>query len=391
MARKRVDKQVVWTVAVMIAAAMGMLAWDHFHPPKPTRSTPETGAKGDAGAGVTDEHPDRTTRFPTGYTPDPEGTRQFLKSLPKPGIRDAGPDLFRAPGAPADNQPILLYRSLYKAWQATYGQPFAVGRQGIGDCVSWGWAAAANVHLAVMWELGDSAEWHEAATEAIYGGSRVEARGKTYAGYSDGSYGAAAAKWVSQWGIVFRQVYDHADLTTYSASRAKEWGAYGCGGQTDNGQLDAQAKLHPIKNVALVRTFDEAAAAIQSGYPIAVCSMQGFAKQRDSDGFAKASGSWAHCMCFIAVRWDRKGLLCLNSWGTTWIDGPKWPEDQPDGSFWVEADVATRMLSGEDSFAVSGYTGFPYRPLDHGSWVLLKPPPTDRLANIGATEYVLAP
>ena len=31
-------------------------------------------------------------------------------------------------------------------------------------------------------------------TEAIYGGSRYEARGKTYAGYSDGSYGSSGGK-----------------------------------------------------------------------------------------------------------------------------------------------------------------------------------------------------
>jgi hypothetical protein len=57
-------------------------------------------------------------------------------------------------------------------------------------------------------------------------------------------------------------------------------------------------------------------------------------------------------------------LLCLNSWGTDWIDGPKWPEDMPEGSFWVNAEVATRMLSGGDSFAVSHIKGFPRRKLD---------------------------
>src|SRR5574343_9946 len=324
--KQRTEKQVFWPIAAMLAAVLGMCAWDYFHSPRSSAPpAAETGAGGDV-ADITDEQPTPDEgRFPTGYTPDPRATQEFLRTLPRPTIREAGPDLFRGGGAPADGEPILLYRSLNKAWEAKYGRPFVVGRQGIGDCVSWGWAHASDIHLAVMWELGDSAEFHAAATEAIYGGSRVEARGKTFGGWSDGSYGAAAAKWVRDWGIVFRQPYDSVDLTTYSASRAKDWGAYGCGGQSDNGQLDGIAKSHPIRNVALVNDFDEAAAAIRSGYPVAVCSMQGFTMNRDSDGFARASGSWAHCMCFIGVRFDRPGLLCLNSWGATWIDGPKWP------------------------------------------------------------------
>ena len=79
-------------------------------------------------------------------------------------------------------------------------------------------------------------------------------------------------------------------------------------------------------------------------------------------------------MCFIGARFEpRPGLLCLNSWGPSAQSGPKFPEDQPDGSFWVEADVATRMLSGKDSFAVSGIEGFPFRDLDNGDWVLVEP------------------
>jgi hypothetical protein len=107
-----------------------------------------------------------------------------------------------------------------------------------------------------------------------------------------------------------------------------------------------------------------------SGYPVPVCSGQGVSSTRDSEGFAAPRGSWAHCMCFTGVRFGaRPGLLCQNSWGPNWIDGPKYPEDQPEGSFWVDADVATRMLKGGDSFAVSGYEGFPFRDLRHGDWV----------------------
>lgn len=314
-----------------------------------------------------------------GYVPNPQETERFLQSLPKPLLREQGPELFKD----RRDHDTFLYRAWYDAYREYYGREWTVGAQGIGDCVSWGWAHGADCHLAVLWKIGESAEWKPAATEAIYGGSRVEARGVTFGGWSDGSYGAAAAKWVKNWGIVFRQRYDDLgiDLTTYSAARAKQWGAYGCGGRNDNGRLDNRAKSHPIKSVALVTDFDSAAKAIQSGYPVVVCSGQGFSSRRDSQGFCAPRGSWSHCMCFIGVRFgDRPGLLCLNSWGPRWVSGPKWPDDQPDGSFWVDARVATRMLSGRDSFAVSGYSGFPYRPLDHGDWVRVEPKrkPLDR-------------
>lgn len=326
------------------------------------------------------------TRY-EGYSPNPKATREFLGTLRKPLFSQAAPHLFTD-----STEPVLLYRSLYKAHEAKYGKPWRVGRQGIGDCVSWGWAHGADVHLAVLWDLGLSSEWHMAATEAIYGGSRCEASGRSFAGFGDGSYGAAAATWVmgkkGVGGILFRQPYDGVDLSVYSASRAKDWGAYGCGGRNDGGKLDAIAFEHPIVDVALVRTFEEAAAAIASGYPVPVCSGQGFSSRRDEQGFARASGSWSHCMCFIGVRHgERPGLLCLNSWGPDWISGPKWPDDQPDGSFWVDKSTVNSMLRGGDSFAVSGYKGFPYRKLDHGDWIGVDPP----RAVAGEAHYALAP
>lgn len=251
---------------------------------------------------------------------------------------------------------------------------FIANGYGVHNCVSWGFAHGADIHLAIMWLAGDSADWKPAATESIYGGSRVEARGVQNGGWSDGSYGAAAAKWLRDYGLLFRQQYDGVDLSTYSAKRAKDWGYYGNGGQGDDGKLDEVAKRHPVRNVALVSTFDEAAAAIQSGYPVPVCSMVGFEMQRDQDGFARASGSWAHCMCFVGVRYgNRPGLLCLNSWGPTWITGPKWPADMPEGSFWVDKATVNRMLSQRDSFAISGHDGFPFKKLDHAAWVAMPP------------------
>lgn len=308
-----------------------------------------------------------------GYESRPAETRQFVRSLKRPYLQQAGPEVMRRFRG---DQPVFLFRAINEAHLSKYGRPYVVGTQGIGDCVSWGWAHGVDVHLAVKWKLGESAEWDSAATEAIYGGSRVEARGVRYGGWSDGSYGAAAAKWVRDWGICFRKPYPELglDLTEYSADRAKQWGNYGCGGANDNGRLDSICTKHPIRSVVVIRSFSEAAAAIESGYPVPVCSGRGFSRTRDSQGFARPSGSWSHCMCFVAVRYgDRPGLLCQNSWGPDSVDGPKWPDDQPEGSFWVDASVASSMLAGGDSFSVSGFEGFPWRDLRHDDWVSTEP------------------
>jgi hypothetical protein len=323
----------------------------------------------------------------TGYTPDPEGTRAFLSELDRPLFRDAGAEaLEKAVAAKADT---FIYRAAQKAHQARYGKPWVVGRQGIGDCVSWGWAHGVYVSQSVDWDTGRLGEPPlMPATESVYGGSRVEARNKPEGGggYSDGSYGGAAARWVRDWGVIYREKTGDHDLAIYSPDRAKAWGNYGNGGQGDKGKLDTIAKKHPAKHVALVRTFDEAAAAISSGFAVPVCSLQGFTSSRDANGYAKASGQWAHCMVFLAVRWKANGspsdaLLCLNSWGPSWISGPKWPEDMPEGSFWVERAVAERMLAGEDSFAVGSVSGFGWRDVNHGNW--LAPMPIDTISRSG--------
>ena len=70
-------------------------------------------------------------------------------------------------------------------------------------------------------------------------------------------------------------------------------------------------------------------------------------------------------MCIIEV-WDEgkiRRLLIQNSWGV-WNGGPK-THNQPDGSFWVEADIVEKyMFSQNDSWAFSGYTGFEPKKLN---------------------------
>jgi hypothetical protein len=81
----------------------------------------------------------------------------------------------------------------------------------------------------------------------------------------------------------------------------------------------------------------------------------------DAHSYIAAVVAVHNCMLFCGVddEFGRPGLLCVNSWGDTgWISGPT-RHDQPGGSFWVDAETCDSMLGEGDSFAISGYVGYP--------------------------------
>lgn len=346
-------------------------------------------------AAIVNRPPTPPAPEPTGYQPDPEGVRRFLGELgPERYFSQAAPDAIEK----AVERDTFLYRAMLKAHQARYGKPFVVGKQGLGDCVSWGAMHAVYCAESVSWDLGELPEAPlMPSSEAIYGGARVESRGKggdgasPVGGWSDGATGWGAAKFLRDWGVVYREDFPALgySLATYSAERAKQWGAYGCGGQGDRGRLDAIAKRHPCRHVVAVKTWQELAAAITSGFPVTIASDVGFASQTDSVGVAQARGQWLHQMAVVAIRFAKDSppgvravdaALVLNSWGTKWISyGGRYPADQPDGSFWAERPAMERILSQGDSYAI-GAVEFKYRDLHHGNWLSPAPETLTRKA-----------
>lgn len=248
------------------------------------------------------------------------------------------------------------------------GKPIPIRDQGpIGSCVSFGFAGAVEYTMAAQAALGKQRqELPDICQEAIYAGSRVEVNGGRVPFSGDGSTGAWGAKWLeTTGGALARGKYGSHDLTAYDVARCKQWGSRGV-----PDELEPEAKKHPAK-CTLVANAEEARKALAQGYAISVCSMQGFSKVRDSEGFATASGSWAHCLLVAGYRADRPGFLVINSWGPDWIKGPKGKfEDIPDGAFWAEATVVDRMLRQGDSFAVANASGFVKRKIDPLDWVV---------------------
>ena len=228
-------------------------------------------------------------------------------------------------------------------------------RQTTGDCVSHATRNAVDISRAVEIDVHrDKESWiARGATEAIYG-----ARGHGGQGMSC----SRAATFVSQsGGVLVRKNYKGvADFSKYNGNLGAGWGSRGL----PDPVIDL-ANDHQIKTTSLVRTVEEARDALANGYGLSVCSSYGFSNKRDSKGFAKVSGSWAHAMAWIACddTGDEPAFLVQNSWGK-WNDGghPAWGKI-PDGSFLIHADVAAGMLSQNGAYAFSQFDGFPVQKL----------------------------
>lgn len=240
------------------------------------------------------------------------------------------------------------------------GKDMPYGYQKIGDCVSWGWSHLIN-YTAILAGL----MYEPTATEVIYALSRVEV-GRGQMGRQDGSSGHWASEAVTKFGSISREgLIRCGQPGEYDPSRAKVWGRQGL---PDN--LEPEAHNHILKSVTQVRSFMEAAFHIENQRVVPVCSDVGFENgtngaitTRDEEGFARPHGSWPHCMCFVAVRWDRPGLLCINQWQPECFSGPV-VKGQPHQSFWVDAHVCDQMLSQDDSYTGELLDGYPTKVID---------------------------
>jgi hypothetical protein len=282
----------------------------------------------------------------------PPSTEQIIETvnaLPYPKFAQAAPHLMGE---------VATDMYLYKAWKDVLGQYPAYIAQQIGDCTSFGGGHAVDLLETIQIAIGKKAEsYKETCTEAIYGIGR-EIAGML--GGGDGCYGGAIARAVSEVGTVSREV-----VGPYSGNRAKTWG--GRGGVPED--VKSKCKDHKIKTTSMVDSWDELVAAISNGYPVTVASNQGFTMTRNSKGICEASGSWAHQMMICGIMYVGTPDECAviaQSWGPNVPDGPT-PNDMPNNTFGARKSVVTRMIAGQDSYAMSSFDGYPGQPLP-SSW-----------------------
>ena len=226
-----------------------------------------------------------------------------------------------------------------------------VETQTTGDCVSHSTRNACDLSRAVEIHSGEPEGWiARGATEAIYG-----CRGHSGQGMSC----SQAARFVnSAGGLLLRKDYGFVDFSKYKSSTGSSWGRRGV-----PDDVVAEAKKHQVMTVSYVQSVEEARDALANGYGLSCCSGLGFSSKRDAAGFSKPRGSWSHAMAWVAVDDDykRPGFLVQNSWGK-WNSGPK-RHGQSDGSFWIDFDVAEKMIKARGTWAFSNVDGFPPRKL----------------------------
>ena len=289
-----------------------------------------------------------------GWVRDDDAVALLLTQLPEPNWRvtQAGEEI-------ADPPDHVYLWDVARKVTGSLLRPWSQGQ--VGSCVSFGTARAIEYSMCCEIAAGEPEEFRSLCQEAIYGGSRVEVGGGKLRG--DGSTGSWAAKWVSQWGLIDRDVHGSYDLSEYSVDRCKKWG---WAGVPDD--LEPLARKHPV-SVTQVTTWEGAMRMLANGYGIAVSSSQGFTMARDHNGICKPSGSWAHCMClagYTTINGEVYGRID-NSWGPSSHTGPVGPGDPGPEGFYASGATIDKMLRQGDSWAFSAVEGFPSRRIN---WVI---------------------
>lgn len=255
-----------------------------------------------------------------------------------------------APPAKAD-----LSAYLAKVW----GDAWYLNQGDCGSCVAHGAALACDILAAIdTVKSGKAKPTSRVDPMSIYWGSRVEIGGNRLNG--EGSVGVWAAEWLKKFGALPQKKFPSVDLSKYDPSLC-------CGRQSYKGvpdDLEPEARLHPVKTYAQVKSFDEAVYALAAGYPVTIASSQGFRMSLDSQGFGTASGTWNHQQCVVGYELDQVPCLWIaNSWGACYTGGPGgWNK----AVMKVRKATADRMLKEGDSWALSEFAGFPDKGLDFG-------------------------
>jgi len=286
-----------------------------------------------------------------GWIPDPVEVKKVLSQYPENDVDSAAPHLMKSDNAWDGKSDAPLWLSAIRVT----GSNLEAHKQTIGDCVSHGHGGALDLLQCVQIDMGKFAGEFilgrdECYTEALYGAMR---EGKNM-GNSDGAVGIWAVETLKRGGYVRRKG------RKYNGQDAKLWGNRGT-----PPEIKAEGTDFRLEQYIIVKTVEEATNLLFNGYPITLCSNQGFTMKRDENGICEASGSWAHCMyCagFIMIN-GKRIFIIVQSWGANVPSGPT-IKNMPNCSFGCREEVLARMLRANDSYALTSIPGFPAQALN---------------------------
>lgn len=228
----------------------------------------------------------------------------------------------------------------------------------VHNCVSFAGKNSLEYLTCVEIALnGESQKFRKIFPPYFYGTSRVQI-GQRQLGNSDGSTGVWLQRATKDYGVLSA---DETNVPQYSGQIAKQWGYQG-----PPDEFIQIGKQHLVKTTSQVLSSADVANAIYNGYPVVVCSNQGFNMQAGSDGFhSPGRDPWGHSMAIIGYEdHPQYGLyfIILNSWGDQhgrlkdFTSGA----DLPIGILRVRGEIVDRMASEfQDTWAFSQYDGYP--------------------------------
>lgn len=279
-----------------------------------------------------------------GWVPHADDVDVALSNIPQPLFGDAAPHL-------ANSWDGKTNIKLWDACIRVTGANLPAHKQTIGDCVSQGHGSGIDYLRCIQIALRNQPDDFkvgitETYTEAIYGMMRKRAGQLSN---QDGAAGIWAVESLIKDGAPIR------NGRAYKGSDAKTFGARG----TPQAIAD-EGKAFILAQYISVRQTRDAADLLFNGYPITVCSNQGFSMQRNSMGICEAQGSWAHCMLCIGGILINGTLyfMILQSWGQNNPSGPT-IENMPDNAFLIHENIFQRMLNARDSYALVSIPGVP--------------------------------
>ena len=243
---------------------------------------------------------------------------------------------------------------LWKPYQEVTGREWLAHDQAGSDCVAQATGGGMDLLTCKQIAIGKKEKWiTKSSTDAIYSGGR-NLIGNINGG---GMVGEWAVKYLQDYGNLLRKKYPPYNLQPSTADTLDHWDRVGL-----PKSLLAIAKQHPLISYTPVRSYNEFRDAITAGYPVLFCAaLGGKDARRDKDGFIQPRGTWHHGWLGAGVDDNdiRPGACLINSHSTNYGSGPK-RHGQPDGSVWVDAKyIDYHCKRYQDSYALSGYHGFP--------------------------------
>jgi hypothetical protein len=182
---------------------------------------------------------------------------------------------------------------------------------------------------------------------------------------SDGWFCSAAAKAVTEKGVLVRKAYPDLgiDLTKYTSETIRLGGA-----RPPSDKWLAESKQYVARTATFVNSREQVRDFLAAGYCIFNCSSMGFERTRNEDAVSRQIGVWHHAQIFsgfddrdiVIKKYGQPLVLWTNSWGA-WNTGPRTilgtSISIPPGSYWALASTIDKC----QCIALSSVAGWPRR------------------------------